>query len=161
MKQARQEVIFHLGAQPVLLPLEDTCCSFWPGVGDSQHNSHLCHHNQQWVVVLHGGILQLDETPLRCISNAISTLKYAQMCQKKARVSSPLLLRPTGRIRVAGIKFASAKRTLSLPAAGVAGVDDAAEVDAICCGTAAATAFPSDSLSESPARVKVESCSKI
>ena len=46
---------------------------------------------------------------------------------------------------MAGIKFASAKRTLSLPAAGgagVAGVDDAAEVDAICCGTAAATAFP-------------------
>ena len=74
-----------------------------------------------------------------------------------ASVSSPLLFRPTGRIGVAGTELASVKRTPSLSAAGV---NDAVEVNTVGSDIAAASVFPCDSLSESPARVKVESYSK-
>ena len=74
-----------------------------------------------------------------------------------ASFSLQLRFRPTGRIGVAGTELASVKRTPSLSAAGV---NEAVEVNTVGSGIAAASAFPWESLSESPSRVKVESCSR-
>ena len=72
-------------------------------------------------------------------------------------MSLPLLFQSMGHICVDGIELVSVKRTPSLSAAGV---NDAVEVNTVGSRIAAASPFPWESLSESPSRVKVESCSR-